>query len=166
MNAISTLYSIYEEVKNFRITPCNLKHEQVVSILRPLDKGEEFLDSNAHLFVRKGFCGKEMRKKTINCAHSLAFLTYERLLLSIDSLRCNPEIINSLAEMKDHLFQIYLLDHKKGFLEKRLSVEQETSMVMLLLGELICTHQSLLEQIETKHEYILQTIMQLVKKAS
>ncbi len=166
MTEIARYYSIYEQVKKFKVVSCNLKHEQVVKILYPIKKDEELLDSNGHLFIRKGFCTKEIRKKTISCAHSIAFSTYEKLILSHNQLRYNKEIINNLNEMKGLLFQIYLLDHKKGLLEKKNALEKENLMVKRVLGDLLLKYQLLVKQIQIKHECILQTIMQLAKNVN
>lgn len=111
-----TLTEIKQNLNSFQLIQCGLSHEAVQ------------LDSKTNLpimtgaidkqfYKRVALCNLKDRKQRLGCAHSSANDKFNKL---IDRLPENDEVIKKLKkEFNDVVLQIYMLDHKKGDLEKK-----------------------------------------------
>ncbi|WP_207429023.1 hypothetical protein [Pedobacter sp. SYSU D00535] len=137
---------------------CKLKHEKVQKNEVDLDRLE---DQNV-IFPRLGFCRKEDRNFRIGCAHTMANNNFKNLCKQVSELLNMPQLTQLRHEMDHLVTQIYILDYKKGQLEKELAIaeiKRDSCTLNSLSDELSqveATHVGLIGGLESKRKLFLE----------
>ncbi|MCL7754225.1 hypothetical protein MPF13_10670 [Polaribacter sp. Z022] len=109
------LNQIKKELNEFEIFKCEMYHEKVKtnSITKlPIKKCVDGKD----VFIRVKLCNINLRQKRLGCAHSSVNLRFNALL---DKIKVDTNKVNKIKiKFNQTINNIYLLDHKKGNLEK------------------------------------------------
>jgi len=163
-----TLSEIKQNLNGFQFVHCGLSHEAVLLDRKSnLPVKNEISDEN--IYKRVDLCSLIDRKQRLGCAHSSANDTFNKL---IDELPEKDFIIEKFRKQFNELiFQIYMLDHKKGNLEKNFaeaidpsnSCELSSSNIQKELDACKHTHSIHIDQLSEIRSCIIQRIDKLIE---
>ena len=141
-----TLSEIKQKLNAFQLIHCGLKHEEVLLDDKTrLPRMTGAIDEQ--VYKRQDLCAN--RKQRLGCAHSPANDHFKKLL---DEIQANdPKIEKLKKEFNDLVLQIYMLDHKKGNLEKSFAESLETDNSSGLLPSDIQKELAACKQLHSKY---------------
>ena len=111
------LHSFKIQLEQYKTFSCKLRHETIINF--DSNKGTDNLGLPLEsMFNRVGFCNHSFRSVTINCAHTTAAIKFKDLIKNISQQLEDFQGAYFIKAIDDLLCEIYLLDHKRGSLEK------------------------------------------------
>ena len=162
-----SLLSVWKELAKYHTATCGLIHEKVTEV-RQNDHSVREGDQPGLIVTRVGFCSPEVRKWRLSCAHSNAMFNFVRLLRKLEDSGLLLSRQLPIQQISDLCTEIYLLDHHKGDLEKRLAILQwqqnkseEGKILSVLLEETIKKHHHLTNEVGMLLQSVLQKVEQL-----
>jgi hypothetical protein len=96
----------------FRVIGCGLSHEEFVATGFSSDTRRTGVE-------RRGFCRKDLRNKSLSCAHSMSWVYFLEQLKKYPDIYQRKQVQASLEKMDRIRAKIFKLDHRKGELEKQ-----------------------------------------------
>jgi hypothetical protein len=159
LNALKT------ELEKYNTFSCKLKHETITATV-PNNGFDTAGNKFEPIFNRLGFCNHSFRSFTINCAHTTAGFKFKDLLKRISNLTENFQGDIYTRKIDELLCGIYLLDHKRGALEKeyvlsRLSNNKfEYEKIKKDVSNIINNHSNLVAELELLRKKILTDLNQ------
>lgn len=144
-----TIKDIKQNIEAFELVPCGLKHELVkldADSKRPIKHSI----SDKNQYQRIELCSLSDRNKRLGCAHSASNARFNRL---IDQLETDDDIVIELQKnINAVIFKIYMLDHKKGDLEKEYAICLDknitTQKIKEQLNECITLHKTYINNLK------------------
>jgi len=147
---------LLQEVSDYRVIRCELKHEKVVG------EGAAYWDSTGQevhkTYKRIGLCLEKIRKSVIGCAHSPTNSWFSKLLSKAVAVDVGLEPLR--VEFDKVITQIYLMDHKKGSLEKQLfcASSSQKEEVAIQINNLVCRHNDLIDQLSEIQKLVISRL--------
>ncbi|MEO0339583.1 MAG: hypothetical protein AAF242_10250 [Bacteroidota bacterium] len=163
MNLIETK----EWIRSYKVNHCGLFHEEV--LLDPKTNRPLFTGSLENpIYKRTNLCDSTTRKKTLGCAHSSANMTFDQLM--DDLPKEDPIFSLQRDQLQETFFQIHMIDHKKGNLEKDVAdclnseiiAKQRLEEVRAAIEICKKEHSQLLDQLAGLQSKILERIDELI----
>lgn len=154
-----TRQEIKQKLEAFELVQCGLKHELV-----KLDLGTKLpiklTSSQDTEYQRISLCQLTDRQKRLGCAHSSSNAHFNRL---IDALQTeNLEIKTIQKKINNQIFNIYMLDHKKGDLEKEYAIcldnQLTTQSTKQQLKECIALHRTYMDNLKSLKNELITSI--------
>lgn len=159
-----TLKSVRAQIAQYVIKPCQLRHEKVMH-LEPAGS-EDGMGAGCH---RLGFCSHEVRKHRLGCAHTMANENFLAVLAPVVSE--DPLIAALCLYLRDHIDQIYRLDHKKGDLDKQHALAQqamaaeEATALRQAIDTVVAEHTQRLTQMQHIRQQLLDHLTICITQA-
>ena len=161
LNALKT------ELNKFRTFNCELKHETIIAT-SPNNSFDIAGNNLEPIIDRLGFCKHDFRSVTINCAHTTAGFKFKNLIVAISNSIKNFKGELYLTSVDRLLCEIYLLDHKRGSLEKEFAFSKltnnkdvERERIQEEISQLVKKHTSLVAELELLRQTIVADLNQL-----
>jgi len=155
LNALKT------ELEKFRTFNCKLKHETIIGTF-PNDSIDIAGNNLEPIIDRLGFCKHNFRSVTINCAHTTAGFKFKNLIETISDHIENFQGELYISSADRLLCEIYLLDHKRGSLEKELAfykltnnTDVERERIQGEISHLVNNHSNLVAELELLRQTIV-----------
>ncbi|MXV17047.1 ABC transporter C-terminal domain-containing protein [Hufsiella ginkgonis] len=140
-----------------------LVHEKVVGA-SDADLSSFTADPENHVFKRLGFCDRAARNYRLGCAHTMANARFNWLIDQLVKRNLVTGLLALQQEVDELVGRIYLLDHRKGDLEKQMAVaalsgdRQQLDRLTGELDELKAFHSGMIDRLESLRELILNEI--------
>ncbi|WP_158996388.1 hypothetical protein [Mucilaginibacter sp. L196] len=162
------LQALKTQLAQYKTFDCKLRHENIIDV--GSSEGIDSMDLPLEPIVnRVGFCNHSFRSVAISCAHTTAALKFKNLIGKISQQVEIPQNDLLIKTFDDLLCEIYLLDHKKGNLEKEYAFvefydksgvdREEIKLEINKVGE---QHSKLVAALELLRQTILTALDQLI----
>jgi hypothetical protein len=162
------LQALKIQLAQYKTFDCQLRHENIIDI-----EPNEDIDSMGlplePTVNRVGFCNNSFRSAAISCAHTIAAVKFKNLIEKISQQVEIPQKNLHLKAFDDLLCEIYLLDHKKGRLEKEYAFAEfyykrgmDREEIKLEIKKIEEQHSKLVAKLELLRQDILTTLDQLI----
>jgi hypothetical protein len=162
------LQALKIQLVQYKTFDCQLRHENIIDI-----EPSEDIDSMGlplePTVNRVGFCNHSFRSVAISCAHTTAAIKFKNLVEKISQQVEVPQNDFHLKAFDDLLCEIYLLDHKKGRLEKEYVFAEfydkkglDHDEIKLEINKVKKQHSKLIAELELLRQAILTTLDQLI----
>jgi len=158
------LHALKIQLAQYKIFDCKLRHESIIDI-----ESNEGIDSMGlplePIVNRVGFCNNSFRSVAISCAHTTAAIKFKDLMEKISQqIEISPNDL-CIKAFDDLLCEIYLLDHKKGSLEKEYAFAKfynksgvEHEEIKFEISEVEKQHSKLVAELELLRQTILTAL--------
>ncbi len=162
------LQALKIQLAQYKTFDCQLRHENIIDV-----ESNEGIDSMGlplePIVNRVGFCNHGFRSVAISCAHTTAAFKFKSLVEKISQQVEMPQNDVCIKDFDDLLCEIYLLDHKKGSLEKEYALAEfydesgiEQEYIRLEINKIEKQHSKLIAELELLRQTILTTLKQLI----
>jgi len=162
------LHSLKIQLLEYKTFECKLRHEGVINVQQNegTDSAGVSLEPS---IINAGFCSHNFRSVTINCAHTTATVKFKDLLRKISHEITDFKVDLYIKAIDDLLCGIYMLDHKKGSLEKEYALAEfynkvtiEHEKLKLEISSLVQQHSKLVAELELLRQTIITDLSQFV----
>lgn len=153
---LNKFIDLRDRIKDLKVVKCRLNHERVL-----IDKKTNLPVSNSvpeTVYERIGFCRPEIRRERISCGHTMARYILEDALMLLD---CEESDIQNLRnDLIETANRIHVLDHEKGFAEKRMAelIEKKHFEPEDFLAEDLESAKEEIKLIERQHDLCIEKI--------
>ena len=150
-----TILEIKQEINQFKLKKCDLSHEQVALDRDTLLPIKDIIQGEK-MFQRVEICPQKDRNQQLACAHSGALIRFNEMTEEI--AQQDQQVHELCTQLNNLMFEVYMLDHRKGDLEKLYAEVRESSY----LGPM--TYESILEELNTcrqKHRLLIDQIQEV-----
>jgi hypothetical protein len=162
------LQALKIELTQYKTFDCKLRHENIIDVQS--NEGIDNMDLPLEAIVnRVGFCNHGFRSVAISCAHTTAAIKFKNLVEKISQQVETPQNDVCIKAFDDLLYEIYLLDHKKGSLEKEYAFAEfydkswvDREEIKLEINKIEKQHSKLVAELELLRQTILTTLNQLI----
>jgi len=162
------LQTLKIQLAQYKTFDCKLRHENIVDV--GSNEGTDSMGLPLEPIInRLGFCNHSFRDVAINCAHTTAAFNFKNLVEKISQQVEIPQNDLHIKAFDDLLCEIYLLDHKKGSLEKEYAFaefydenEIDREEIKLEINKVEKQHSKLVAELELLRRTILTALDQLI----
>jgi hypothetical protein len=162
------LYALKIQLAQYKTFSCKLRHENIIDV-----ESNEGIDSMGlplePIVNRVGFCNRDSRSVVISCAHTTAAIKFKNLVGKISQQIGISQNDLHIKAFDDLLCEIYLLDYKKGHLEKEDAFAgfydksgMDREEIKLEINKVEEQHSKLVAELELLRQAILTTLDQLI----
>lgn len=162
------LQALKIQLAQYKTFDCKLLHENIIGI--ESNEGTDSINQPLEPIINRiRFCDRDFRSVVISCAHTTAAIKFKNL---VEKISQQIDISNKDLHIKafdDTLYEIYILDHKRGSLEKECALAGFNNKSNILrekfefeLSELVKQHSELIAKLELIRQAILIQLEQLI----
>lgn len=130
---------LIEAFEQFEINSCDLIHEQIST-------KEASAESQIIETLRNPLCDKIKRNERLGCAHSMANTRFLNLVDKAILQNYTNQILRE--DFESIITSIYLLDHKKGELEKKKFQNNSKAEAKKQLEKITIEHRNLMQKLK------------------
>lgn len=162
------LLCLKDKLSALQIVSCGMVHEQAKSIKE--DTLTPHADIDALGVVRRGLCNNAQRRNFLGCAHTVANDNFTNITNELFSLGIFPHAQSPTENIKQIVFSIYMLDHEKGILEKRLALAkhlqhtEEEHVLQQTINEVVSRHQVAINSLKQEYSAVMLQLQTAIEK--
>jgi len=148
------LFALKAQLAQYKTFSCRLQHENIITV-EPNEGTDNAGFPLEPIVNRIGFCNHNVRSFAINCAHTTSAIKFKDLIKNISQNLETFQGDTYIKAIDDLLCEIYLLDHKRGRLEKEYAFAEfyekggiEGKKAKLEINNSVAYHSTLVAELE------------------